>query len=78
MELKKLEGLIEDKVVKGEMPCGLFDTGVQIVRVYLGGDDFDTVCFEWFPHPEALEAYLIANDEAVRQAAAKLGENDDD
>lgn len=58
MELKELEKLIEDKVVKGEMPCGLYDTGVQIVSVYLGGVDFDRVCFEWFPHVETIETYI--------------------
>ena len=58
MERKELEKLIEEKVVKGDMDCGLYDTGVQIVSVFLGGDDFDDVCFEWFPHPEYLETYI--------------------
>lgn len=61
MEREELEKLLEDKVMKGELQCGLYDTGLMYVRVYLAGDDMDDVCFEWFDSAQPLDGLLIAN-----------------
>ena len=45
-----LEKTIEDKITKGEMPCGLYDTGICFVAVSLDKTDGDTVKFQWFDH----------------------------
>ena len=58
MEHEELEMLIEEKVTKGEMPCGLFDTGIWVVRVFLDCEAGDTVCFEWSDRPEPITSYI--------------------
>lgn len=58
MTRDELEKAIEDKVTKGEMPCGLYDAGVVFVSVYLGGEEFDTVEFEWFESPININEYI--------------------
>lgn len=58
MEREELEKQIEEKVTKGEMPCGLYDTGLMYVSVYLGGDDMDDVCFEWFDSAQLLDGII--------------------
>jgi len=58
MEREELEKLIEEKVTKGGMPCGLYDTGTGIVHVYLDDVVGDTVCFRWHDHPQSMDAYI--------------------
>ena len=58
MEREELEKLIEEKVTKGEMPCGLYDTGIWIIHVYLDNVVGDTVCFTWHEHPQHIDSYI--------------------
>ena len=53
-----LKKLLEDKVMKGELQCGLYGTVLSYVRVYLGGDDMDDVCFEWFDSVRPLNGLI--------------------
>jgi hypothetical protein len=55
---KELEKLIEEKVTKGGMHCGLYDTGIGIVHVFLDDIVGDTVCFRWHDQPESIEDYI--------------------
>ena len=54
MTREELERRIEDRVTKGEMCCGLYDTGLWYVYVYLNDVDAD-VCFEWFDNAMELD-----------------------
>ena len=58
MDRAKLEKLIEEKVIKGEMTCGLYDTGLWIVHVFLDDIVGDTVCFQWHEHPMSLDGII--------------------
>jgi hypothetical protein len=42
-----IESMLDDKVTKGQIPIGLYDTSKGVVDVYLDNDVGDTVCFRW-------------------------------
>lgn len=50
-----MEKLIEDKMMKGEMSAGLFDTGLSHVLVDIAGD---SISFRWFDHIESIEDFI--------------------
>jgi len=56
MGISELEKKIEDKIVKGEMSCGLYDTGFSYV--YLDSADGDTVMFKWFENSRDIGRYI--------------------
>lgn len=55
MGCNELEAIIEDKIVKGEMSCGLYDTGFCFVYVFLTGD---LVRFKWFERVAKIDNYI--------------------
>ena len=44
--------------MKGELSCGLYNTGLMYVRVYINGEDRDDVSFEWFDCAETLDGII--------------------
>jgi len=58
MGISELEKKIEDKVAKGEMSCGLYDTGFSYVYVYLDSANGDAVMFKWFENSRDIGRYI--------------------
>jgi len=58
MNIQELEKKIEEKVVKGEMACGLYNTGFCFVYVYLDSCFGDTVMFKWFENSRDIGRYI--------------------
>jgi len=59
---REIEIALEDKIVKGEAPTGVYDTGLVYVIATLGGVDGDEVMFEWQDCVHDIRDCLLESD----------------
>lgn len=57
-----IEKSLEDKIVKGEAPLGLYECGIGIVLAELGGAELDTIQFVWFDETYMLNNYVTPTE----------------
>jgi len=62
-----IERALEDKIMKGEIPPGVYDTGSSYVCVTLGGIDGDEILFYWQDTVYDINDHISPSDITTRR-----------